>query len=97
MSNSVVHLAGNQVVIGNYAIQRCLLCGKVLGEYDASLMMGICSDGSPPTIPRLVTGGFYEFSGNQTSLVAEPTSPIYESDLDLPDNCCLRLEKAGAL
>jgi hypothetical protein len=92
---AITHLAGNQVVIGNYAIQRCLLCGEVLGEYRADMMMGVCSDGSAPTIPMLTTGGFYEVDGNRTSLVAEPTCPVYESDLDLPENCCIRL-KANA-
>lgn len=92
---AITHLAGNQIVVGNYAVQRCLLCGDLLGEYRTDMMMGICSDGSPPTIPMLSTGGLYEVDGNRTSLVSQTETPVFDSDLDLPDNCCLRVNKVG--
>ena len=86
MSGAVTHLAGNRIVIGQYAIQRCLLCGEVLDEYNARNMAS--PDGSSPG--QLMVGGFYEFEGNHFMLVQETESPHFDSDLDLPENCCVR-------
>lgn len=83
---AVTHLAGNRVVVGNYAIQRCLLCGEMLDEFNAAFVA--VADGSP--IPELAVGGLYEIDGNHTSLIRLTESPFFASDLDVPDNCCVR-------
>ena len=43
---AVTHLAGDRVVIGQYAIQRCMLCGEVLDEFNARNMAS--PDGGTP-------------------------------------------------
>jgi hypothetical protein len=83
---AVTHLAGDRVVIGQYAIQRCMLCGEVLDEFNARNMAS--PDGETPAAFSL--GGFYEVDGNRTSLVRQADGPGFESDLDLPENCCIR-------
>lgn len=83
---AVTHLAGNRIVIGQYAVQRCLLCGEVMDEFNARNVAS--TDGSPPA--QFAVGGFYEFEGNRVSLVQETDSPTFESDLDVPENCCVR-------
>lgn len=87
---ATTHLAGNRVVIGQYAIQRCLLCGEVLDEFNARNMASL--DGEP--LAQLIVGGFYEVDGNRISLIKESDEPHFESDLDLPDNCCIRIKHA---
>lgn len=86
---AIVHLAGNQVRIGSYVIQRCLLCGTVLDEVRLDRMA--VPDESHLGYPQLIVGGFYEVEGNRIGLVSISESSIFESDLDLPDNCCIRL------
>lgn len=83
---AITHLAGTRVVIGQYAVQRCLLCGEVMDEFNARDMAS--TDGGPPD--QFAVGGFYEFDGNRMSLVGETESPHFESDLEIPDNCCVR-------
>ena len=83
---SVVHLAGNRVVIGNYAVQRCLLCGEVMGEFNARNISTL--DGRPPS--QFFVGGFYEFGEDWITLIDETESPNFESDLEIPENCCIR-------
>lgn len=86
MSKPTVHLAGPRVTVGLYAIQRCLLCGAVLSEYNARYIAS--PDGSGPGM--LLIGGFYEFEGNRMSLVGESDTPNFASDLDIPENSCIR-------
>jgi hypothetical protein len=91
---SVVHLAGNRIVVGQYAIQRCLFCGSILDEINASRMAVEEGEDSRPGM--LVVGGLYEFHYRNDrstgfALIRETESPTFSSDLDLPDNACLRL------
>lgn len=84
---AVAHLAGNRVVVGNYVIQRCLLCGEPLDEYNASRVASPDRGG----LSEYAVGGFYERDGNRTSLIKLAETPYFESDLDLPENCCVRV------
>lgn len=81
-----VHLTGNFIVVGHYAIQRCLLCGKSLIEFNASRIAS--PDGSP--LSQLMVGAFYEVTDSRTVFMGEADSAHFDSDLDLPDDCCLR-------
>lgn len=86
-----IHLAGNLISVGTYFVQRCLLCGEVMQEGNARNMAS--SDGGSVVSP-FVVGGFYAISksGGVTgfSLISEASSTHFESDLDLPDECCIR-------
>ena len=89
MTKSVAHLAGNRVVIGAYSVQRCLICGHAIDEFNASRMASI--DGLPPS--EFSIGCWYEITeGNprRIELVGETDSPTFASDLELPDNACIR-------
>ena len=87
MSEAITHLAGNRIVVGQYAIQRCMLCGEKLDEFNARDIAS--PDGRP--LAELAFGAFYEFKGNRMSLIGETQGPYFPSDLDLPDNCCIRI------
>lgn len=87
---ATVHLAGDAIRIGSYVIQRCLLCGEPLLEFDLRTMAS--TDGSVST---LALGGFYEFDGNCRVLLKESEGPHFASDLDLPDDCCIRKRPAN--
>ena len=89
---ATTHLAGNRVVVGKYAIQRCLLCGAVLDEFNARNVAS-CDGG---TIAEFAVGGFYEFAGNRWSLISQSEKPFFESDLELPENCCIRKKREVA-
>jgi hypothetical protein len=63
-----------------------MLCGDPLLELD--LRNIAVAAGS--TIGGLALGGFYEVDGNRTSLLSMAEGPGFDSDLDLPDQCCIR-------
>lgn len=83
------HLAGNAISIGQYIIQRCLLCGEKLLEVNTSRVLA-CSSNNNNKLLTLQVGGFYEVEGNRTSLIASTDTSYFDSDLDLPENCCIR-------
>lgn len=89
---STTHLAGNRVIIGQYSIQRCLLCGEVLQEENFS-QIAVCSESPRTAFGEMVVGGFYRKDGNMTILIEETEQPYFESDLDLPEDCCVRQKK----
>lgn len=84
--SAVTHLAGNRISIGQYSVQRCLLCGAVLDEYNAR---NLASPGGN-TLTEFLVGGFYQFEGNHMMLVSQTESPHFASDLEIPENCCVR-------
>jgi len=88
------HLAGSRVIIGSYVVQRCLICGEVLDEFNArDVCVEVNEDGDTAPMVSLILGGIYEIGdGNPRSmvLVRETKSPHFDSDIDLPDNMCIR-------
>ncbi len=79
------HLAGPPIAIGTYCVQRCMLCGEIMQEFDlAELKPGQLAPGG------LTTGRFYEYRvPDDPRMLAHPKSFRYETHLDLPPNCCL--------
>ena len=92
-----VHLAGDRVVIGDYYVQRCLLCGKLLDEGNASRLMVAVEPGEePPPPPGFSVGAWYEvLKGNPrtTIFIEQSERPYFESDLDIPENACVRARR----
>lgn len=80
---SVVHIAGNDVQIGDQLRQRCAWCGTVLVDHTLSQLMYEAS--TPPEERRPATwpvGGLVEVDGGASWTVEH-------NDGDpLPDNAC---------
>lgn len=76
----ITHLAGPRVVVGTYHIQRCVMCGAILQDFDTEF--------EPPQI-ALTPWRFYKFIGGQILDDRAVQSLTFESDLFLPPTCCL--------
>ena len=88
--NAICHLAGPTVVIGRFGTQRCLICGEELVSYYIEKL------GEEGTIAQLAIGGIYEFvkSGQELlhiEFVEMTEKPWFHSDLDIPENMCIRV------
>lgn len=81
----MIHLAGNDVVLGDRVIQRCLLCGTLLCDS----LGAMSTDGSAyPTFP---VGAWVEVYGSGMpttfAVVGQTERPHIEAD-EIPTGCC---------
>lgn len=89
MDDSVVHLAGNPVRLGDRIIQRCLICGEKLCD-NAGLMFELAEDGTVPNFPIWEVGSLVEHSGSRWSVVGQTDNPNFEAGC-FPERCCIEL------
>lgn len=81
--DSVVHIAGPDIRIGEHLRQRCAWCGTVLVDYDLTrIAVPIGQDPTPGTWP---VGGLVEVDGGVSWTVA------HQDGQPLPPNACDQL------
>ena len=84
--NTVTHIAGPAMTVGNRTIQRCCLCGEKLID-DKNQMSPINPDGTIDKTPTWEPGRLI-----QTTVNTNPTQYILLPDTDkLPPDTCLDL------
>jgi hypothetical protein len=84
------HLAGNAVIVGNYVVQRCLICGYRMDFADLDRVAVPAENGREYATYKI--GGIYEVDGNRTSLVGETDRPEINPE-DFPELCFHQLAK----
>lgn len=88
----MTHLAGDLICVGPWYVQRCCLCGAAILEGNAAYEMSPDGHG----VAAFALGAFVEVEGTQpvrSSVVGQAEGPRFASDLELPDNCCIRKEQ----
>lgn len=84
-NTTTTHLAGPAVHIGRYVKQVCLICGECLHEASADDHGGSI----------LIVGAWYDHDEirETLNLVEVTRAPRFNSDLDVPDNACVRSKR----
>lgn len=83
--NTVTHIAGNVITVGNRVIQRCSLCGEKLCD-SLNTMTPINKDGSIPEYPTWEVGKQIRVKeGNPTRYT------LLNDDKQLPSDSCYDL------
>lgn len=85
--DAITHLAAQRITIGPYAVQRCLLCGEVLDEFNLADVM---EHSNGRVHHPFMAGGWYEVSEVGIACIGSAEDIVFESDLEIPDNCCIR-------
>lgn len=89
---TTVHVAGIQIKIGKYCIQRCIICGCALVLDDLSKMMVAGTDKLDPLFFK--TGTLVEVDDNSNGIKSSIHIGELEENFkveDLPKNICLDL------
>ena len=84
-----MHIAGNDLRVGNLLRQRCAWCGAVLVDYDLERIA--VPDGQDPTPATWPIGGLVLVDGNMTTVVAVAE---HMDGTQLPSNACGVLDPA---
>lgn len=90
-----VHVAGSQIVVGKYNIQRCMICGEALILDDLSRQM-VCEETGKKYEPSyFATGSIVEVDkkvgGTNKYITKIGELPEQFKVEDLPKNICLDL------
>lgn len=92
MSDSVIHIAGAQVQVGQQLRQRCSWCGAVLEDYDLTRIMSPANpDGSPPGPPPLWEVGALIAVDRSDGGSGAAQVVDHEDGAQLPAECCASL------
>jgi len=83
--NSVTHIAGPVMQIGQRKIQRCAVCGEKLGDNLGILQGLVASVGGSPEFLSWEPGGLVQVVGNRMSALE------HVDGTELPTDTCLDL------